>query len=64
VEQLGDHEVGDGVVQRTVEEHDPVGEQPRVDVERPLPSLGLLDHGGHQQLGHRTLLGVIYGGDC
>src|SRR5205807_5540798 len=33
VQQLGDDQVGDGVVDRRAEKHDPLVEQPRVDVE-------------------------------
>jgi uncharacterized protein YndB with AHSA1/START domain len=48
VQQLGDHEVGDGVVDRGAEEHDPVGQQPGVDVEGALAPVGGLDDGRHE----------------
>ncbi len=48
VDQLGDDEVGDVVVDRRAEEHDAVGEQPRVDVVGPLAAGALLDDGGDQ----------------
>src|SRR6266511_2895770 len=43
VEQLGHEQVGDGVVDRRAEEDDPLVQQPRVDVERALAAVGLLD---------------------
>jgi hypothetical protein len=52
VEQLGDDQVGDGVVERGAEEHDPRLQQARVDVERALAAGGLLDDGGDEDLAH------------
>ena len=43
VQQLGDHDVGDAVVDLGADEDDPVGEQPAVDVDRTLAVRGLLD---------------------
>ena len=43
VDQLGDHEVRDVLVDRRAEEDDPLVEQARVDVERALAARGLLD---------------------
>ena len=48
VDELGDDEVGDRVVDRGAEEHDAVGEQPGVDVVRPLAAVGGLDDGGDE----------------
>jgi hypothetical protein len=45
VQELGHDEVGDRVVHRLAEEHDPLVEQPREDVERTLSAGGrLYDH--------------------
>jgi hypothetical protein len=44
MEQLGDRQVGDLVVDRRPEEDDPLAEQTRVDVEGALAVQGLLDH--------------------
>src|SRR5262249_13010153 len=48
VEQLRHHQVGDSVVDRGAEEDDAFLEQSRVDVERALTAVGLLDDGGDQ----------------
>ncbi len=48
VEELGDDQVGAGVVDRRAEEDDAVGEQPGVDVVRPLTAVGRLDDGGDE----------------
>src|SRR5207247_5469796 len=44
MEQLGDRQVGDLVVDRGAEEDDPLVEEARVDVEGALAVHGLLDH--------------------
>jgi len=55
MEQLGDRQVGDLVVDRRPEEDDPLAEQTRVDVEGALAVHGLLDH--HRNLrAHRCSL--------
>ena len=48
MQQLGDDQVGDVVVDRCAEEDDAIDEQPRVDVEGPLAAAGALDDGGDQ----------------
>ena len=48
VQQLGDDQVGDVVVDGRAEEDDAIDEQPRVDVERSLASVGGLDDGWDQ----------------
>src|SRR6185437_3049784 len=50
-QQLGAHQVGHGVVDGGAEEDDPFLQQPGVQVVRPLPAVGRLDHGGHQVVG-------------
>src|SRR4029453_7450408 len=42
-EQLGDDDVGDIVIDRGSQEHDPVHEEPREDVVGPLAAAGTLD---------------------
>ena len=44
MEQLGDRQVGDLIVDRCAEEDDPLAEQVRVDVGSPLSRRVLLDH--------------------
>src|SRR5947207_9475335 len=44
MEQFGDRQVGDLIVDRRPEEDDPLAEQTRVDVEGALAVHGLLDH--------------------
>jgi hypothetical protein len=44
MEQLGDDQVRDLVVDLGAEDDDPLGEQPRLDVEGALATGGLLDH--------------------
>ena len=48
VQQLGDDQVGDRVVDRRAEEDDPLVEQAAVDVELALPARGPLDHHRNQ----------------
>jgi hypothetical protein len=48
VQQLGDDEVRDLVVDRLADEHDPLAEEPRVDVVRALAAGGLLDDDGDE----------------
>jgi hypothetical protein len=48
VDQLGDDQIRNLVVDRLAQEDDPLAEQPRVDVERPLAAGCLLDHHGDQ----------------
>jgi hypothetical protein len=50
VKQLGGHQVGHGVVDGGAQEHDPVLEQPGVDVEGSLAPAGLLDDDGNQRV--------------
>src|SRR5690606_33508183 len=47
-EQLGDDKVGNGVVDRPPDEDDPLFEQARVDVVRPLTPVGLLNDHRHE----------------
>src|SRR5215211_8274059 len=49
MEQLGDRQVGDLVVDRRAEEDDPLVEEARVDVEGALALHRLLDHHRDQQ---------------
>jgi hypothetical protein len=51
VEQLRHHQVGHVVVDGLADEHDPLAQQPRVDVEGALPPGGLLEHHGDQRGG-------------
>jgi hypothetical protein len=44
VQQLGDDQVGDFLVDLSAEEDDPLVQQARVDVEGALAARGLLDH--------------------
>jgi hypothetical protein len=44
VEELGDSEVRDLIVNRRAEEDDPLVQQPRVDIERALAERRLFDH--------------------
>jgi hypothetical protein len=55
MEQLGDRQVGDLVVDRCAEEDDPLVEEARVDVEGALAVHGLLDHHRNQRA-HRCSL--------
>jgi hypothetical protein len=48
MEELGDDEVRDLIVDRRAEEDDSLVEQTRVDVERALAARGLLDHHRNQ----------------
>src|SRR5690348_1725410 len=43
-QHLGDHQIGDVVVDRADQEDDAFLQQPRIDVERTLAARGLLDH--------------------
>src|SRR5205823_11976437 len=43
VQELGHDQVADGVVDGRTQEHDALLQQPRIDVERTLPAVGLLD---------------------
>src|SRR5579864_2842416 len=52
--ELGDDQVGGLLVDLAAEEHDPIVEQPRVDVERALAARCLLDD--HRDKWHVTLL--------
>ncbi len=52
VQELRHDEVADGVVDRRPEEHDPLLEQARVDVERALAAAGLLDDDGNEVVLH------------
>ena len=54
MQQLGDDQVRDLVVDRSAEEHDAFCEQARVDVERALAARGLLDH--HRDHGLMSLV--------
>ena len=54
VDELGDDQVRDLLVDLAAEEHDAVVEQPRVDVERALAASGLLDD--HRDEWHGVLL--------
>ena len=47
-QHLGDHQVGDAVVDRRPQEDDVLLQEPRVDVVGALPPRGLLDHHGDQ----------------
>src|SRR6266516_4653274 len=49
MQELGDHEVRDLVVDRSPQEDDPLVEQTGVDVERALSARGLLDHHRNQR---------------
>ena len=60
VDQLGDDEVGDLVVDRRAEEDDALVEQARIDVERALAAGGLLDDHGDQWT-HVTFPGTCCG---
>jgi hypothetical protein len=44
MQELGDRQVGDLVVDRGAEKDDPLPKQVRVDVGSPLPTRVLLDH--------------------
>ena len=48
-EQLGNHQIGDLIVDRSAEKNDPVLEQPAVDVESAFPLAGLLNHHRNQK---------------
>jgi hypothetical protein len=48
VDELGDDQVRDLFVDLPAQEHDPVVEQPGVDVERALAASGLLDDHRHE----------------
>jgi hypothetical protein len=52
VEQLGDDEVGHGVVDRRSDEDDPLAQQAREDVERALAARALLDDHRNQRHGY------------
>src|SRR4051794_12435412 len=59
VQQLGDDQVGDHVVDRAAEEDDPLVEQAGVDVELALAASGALDDHGDQRHGmHPTAVAV------
>ena len=48
IEQLGADQRRHAVVDRAVQEDDPLAQQAREDVERALAAAGLLDHHGHE----------------
>ena len=48
VQQLGTNQVGDGIVDRRTNENDVLLEQAGLQVEGPLPAVGLLDHCGNE----------------
>jgi hypothetical protein len=54
MEQFGDRQVGDLVIDRCAEEDDPLVEQARVDVEGALAVHGLLDHHRNQRAHRRS----------
>jgi hypothetical protein len=54
VEDLGDDQVRDLVVDRLAEKHDPLAQEAGVDVVGALAARGLLDH--HRDQRHRVLL--------
>ena len=60
VEELGDDEVRDLVVDRRAEEDDPLVEQTRVDVERALAARRLLDHHRNQGAHSVSLLPGVH----
>ena len=47
-QELGDHQVGEVVLDRVTQEDDPLAQQPRVDVVGALPPAGGLDDHGHE----------------
>jgi hypothetical protein len=59
MEQFGDGQVGDLVVDRGAEEDDPLVEETRVDVEGALAVHGLLDHHRNQRA-HRCSLTLCF----
>src|ERR1019366_5214934 len=56
VEDLGDQQVGDLVVDLLAEEHDPLLQEQREDVERPVAARGLVDDGRYHgaERSHRS----------
>ncbi len=50
VEKLGDDQVGNLVIDLLAEEHDPLAQEQRVDVEGALTARRLLEHGGDHRL--------------
>jgi hypothetical protein len=52
VHELGGDQVGERVVHHRAQDHDPVLQQPRVQVERPLSTGRLLDHDGDHLAAH------------
>src|SRR5439155_26517183 len=54
VQQLRHDQVPHLIVDRRAQEHDAFLQQPRVDVERPLPAVGLLDDDGNQVILHSS----------
>src|SRR5262245_59874005 len=52
MEQLGDDQVGDLVVDRRAEKDDPVVQQAREQVEGAIAAVGRLDDGGDENAGH------------
>ena len=52
MDELGHHQVPDRVVDRRPQEHDAVLQEPRVDVERPLAAVRLLDDDGNHVVLH------------
>src|SRR5436309_12796824 len=54
MEQLGDHQVRDRVVDRRAEEDDPLGEETRIDVVRALAPVRLLDDGRDEVVADRV----------
>src|SRR5437773_10769858 len=60
MEELGDDEVRDLVVDRGAQKDDPLVEQARVDVEGALAARGLLDHHGNQRTHAGSLLPGVH----
>jgi hypothetical protein len=56
MEQFGDGQVGDLIVDRRAEEDDPLVEETRIDVEGALTVRGLLDHHRNQRAHRCSLL--------
>lgn len=65
VKELANDQVGAGVVNLGSHEHDPIGEESRVEVVAPLSPRGLFEHGWYQVSGHSSPIGnclVAYSG--
>ena len=59
VQQLGDHQVRHRVVDRRAQEDDALLQEPRVDVERPLAAVRLLDDRGDEVVADRLDLALL-----